>query len=284
MSYATPEADFTFVTNDAAKDPIGSTRPVVAQQQQDIQGQERPLFAAPETAFGFIHSRELVAPAEDHEQDTSLNDKIIQQLPFLAAPETAFGAIHYGEWLDQPTGAAGGDAIPSRYDVVMQQLSLLAAPETAYGAIHYGELLDETLKTQLYEQQERQDSLPHTLSEALADSRPIVVTTPSSPFKVLEVNDAWVGLCGYSREEARNKGLGELLQGAETDTRIANEMVSRLQRDHYSEAYLTNYTKNGRKFQNHIQVGILSADDGTAQYFVGVLNEIQSQNSKNTFA
>jgi PAS domain S-box-containing protein len=142
-------------------------------------------------------------------------------------------------------------------------------------------MLDLATKSRLIELKQRQESLPETMSEALADSRPIVVTSAAFPFDVVDVNQAWVGLCEYTREEAVNRNLDDLLQGPETSAEVARDMISRLKRDQYSEAYLTNYTKSGRKFQNHVKVGLISGDDGTGKFYVGILEEIQSQESGN---
>ena len=106
----------------------------------------------------------------------------------------------------------------------------------------------------------------------------MVVTSAVYPFAVVEVNDAWVGLCEYSREEAINRSLGDLLQGPRTDQNAAREMVKRLQEEDYAEAILTNYSKSGRKFDNFVKVARLSVNgenDSVTELLVGVLEEIQ---------
>jgi PAS domain-containing protein len=133
--------------------------------------------------------------------------------------------------------------LPSEYESIIHSLTLLSSPETAIGVVHYAEMLDMPLNTQLLlseQHRERVASLPHTsMSEALADSRPIVIISASSSsplfFTVVDVNEAWVGLCEYSREEALHQNLGDLLQGPETDTNVTQQMMSRLKRDDYSE-------------------------------------------------
>jgi PAS domain S-box-containing protein len=97
-----------------------------------------------------------------------------------------------------------------------------------------------------------------------------------------------VGGCGYSREEAVQRNIGELLQGPETNVATATDMIRYLKRDSFSKAVLTNYTKDGRKFQNRISVGVISSDGDEAGraggpsnlYFVGVLEDLEAARNK----
>lgn len=216
-------------------------------------------FASPESDFVGMKTRE-----DKEENRTSWSESLS-----YASPEADFTFQDKGE-SSKPADS---------FEPFMRSFSLLASPETALGGFHYGEMLDDTTKRQLLEHMSQQESLPKTLSEALADPRPIVVTSSASPFDIVDVNEAWVGLCGYSREEAVNRNLGDLLQGPETSVRVARDMISRLKREHHSEALITNYTKSGRKFQNRVKVGLLSTDDGTDCFIVGVLEEVEKEGS-----
>jgi PAS domain S-box-containing protein len=210
-----------------------------------------------------------------------------------SSPESAIGVVHLAEKLDGPLKSQldqqqadsmtmylnqNENTDPSELEIMLQTMLLSSSPESATGAIHWSEFLDGSLQSQLAEHQERlerQASLPQSMSAVLADARPIVVTSAASPFSVVEVNDAWVGLCGYSRDEALNRNLGDLLQGPDTNVQVAMKMVAQLDRENYGEAFLTNYDKSGRKFHNFVKIGKLSAnDDGSAQFLVGVLEEI----------
>lgn len=87
------------------------------------------------------------------------------------------------------------------------------------------------------------------------DPRPIVITDTKNPFRIVAVNSAWESLCGYSREECKGRPIGSLLQGPETDLSNVSAMVSKLLTGEEAGTVLTNYTKQGRKFQNNIRVG-----------------------------
>ena len=116
---------------------------------------------------------------------------------------------------------------------------------------------------------------PQTISEAMGDPRPTMVTSSESPYKILHVNDAWVSLCGYQPEESIGHTVGQLLQGPETERFLARELVGKqLQNGPFSQAVLTNYTKQGRKFANYVKVGKMA--DPNLMY-VAILQEISSE-------
>jgi PAS domain S-box-containing protein len=119
--------------------------------------------------------------------------------------------------------------------------------------------------------------LPRTLEDALrpCKKRAIVVTEATKPFKVVDVNRCWEGLCGYSHLESKGKTLGSLLKGPETDQLAATGLISQLLRGEEAGATLTNYTKNGRRFRNRIRVGPLFDNSHNVTHFVGVLQEVQ---------
>ena len=135
---------------------------------------------------------------------------------------------------------------------------------------------DPTIK-QIAAKMKRERPLPKSFAEALEDNRAIVIT--STDGRVVDVNDAWVNLCGYTREAALNRSLGELLHGAETERDVANSLLHQLQADGmapYYEAVLTNYTSDGRKFRNLVKVKAIHSVEGK-EYFMGVLQDISKR-------
>jgi PAS domain S-box-containing protein len=114
--------------------------------------------------------------------------------------------------------------------------------------------------------------LPSTMPQALEEHRQaIVVTEATPPFQIVHVNDVWTGLCGWSMDECRGKTLS-LLQGRETELSAVTSLMNQLLRGEEGGVILTNYTKEGRRFRNHLRVGPC---DGL---FVGVLQEIHDEN------
>lgn len=124
--------------------------------------------------------------------------------------------------------------------------------------------------------------LPRTLEDALRPTnRAVVITETSLPFRIVEVNTAWEGLCGYPFVECQGKTLGSLLGGPETDKSAVTAVVSQLLRGEEAGTVLTNYTKDGRKFRNRLRVGPLKDGDLTT-HFVGVLQEIHDEDRRSS--
>lgn len=251
------------------------------------------LMSSPESALGSVHASEFLSMADktkvlesqgmQHKpaQKVSMFQEFFDNMTLMAAPETATGSVHSSEYMslrekEQLLELQGLHHKPLHNNMLYQEfidhMALMASPESAAGVVSIAGLLDEESKAML-----SQFELPKTLDEALADPRAVVVTSINSPFDIVDVNDAWVGLCGYNKDEAKHQNLGKLLQGPDTNADDAKSMVDKLRREHYANALLTNYTKQGRKFQNRVQAGLLSDSEGRVKYFVGVLEEIMNE-------
>lgn len=111
--------------------------------------------------------------------------------------------------------------------------------------------------------------IPKSMTRARRERhQAIVVTEANPPFKIVYVNSVWEGLCGWSQEECQGKTLS-LLQGQETDVSSITPLLSKLLQGEEAGIVLTNYTKAGRRFRNHLRVGPMEGG-----LFVGVLQEI----------
>jgi PAS domain S-box-containing protein len=209
-----------------------------------------------------------------------------------SSPETAFGSVAMQELLDDrmkhPLRFNDREGSDDFYAFAMA-----SSPETAFGGVAMQELLDDRMKHQLQQvlesqraaqtkKQEEEEAiqavLPKTLAEAMIeeDRRAIVVTTATAPFEIIHVNNAWVGLCGFSKGEALHNTLN-LLQGPQTNRRHAQHLLHELQHGHAASAVITNYTKQGRPFKNLVRVAPIRDDSRRISYFVGVLEEIVNQ-------
>lgn len=111
-------------------------------------------------------------------------------------------------------------------------------------------------------------------------SRAIAITEPTSPFKIIDVNKAWIDLCGYSRKHAVGSTL-KLLQGPETNVEAANKLAKFLlaEKDEtpHSNEYetvLTNYRSDGKRFRNHVRVGLVRDEAGKVVNCVGVFRKL----------
>jgi PAS domain S-box-containing protein len=161
----------------------------------------------------------------------------------------------------------------------MSTMALMASPESATGLVPSAMYLDEESQALLFKIQHQADDLPKTLQEALIDPRAAVITEAIHPFSIVDVNDAWVGLCGYNREEALHQDIGKLLQGPETNHHVARTIVPQLMQEHFANVVLTNYTKQGQRFENKLKAGLISDEQGT-KYFVGVFEALLVESSE----
>ena len=122
-------------------------------------------------------------------------------------------------------------------------------------------------------------AVPNTLEDALQESKDArVVTSATRPFVIEHVNDAWVRLCGFSADEAVGKTLA-CLQGPLSERDEITKIVDQAARGHACSALITNYTKQGQRFQNFLRVVPLvrGNDDAQPSHMLGVLQDVQPQ-------
>lgn len=117
-------------------------------------------------------------------------------------------------------------------------------------------------------------SLPNNLADAFLDPRAIVVTEPSSPFRIIAVNRQWEELCGYTQKESKGETLSHLIQGPHTNIDAVRLVVQKAFKVGGASAVVVNYSKDGREFRNRLQVGPLRDHQGKITSFVGVLEEV----------
>ena len=276
-SYTSPEADFTHIVEDRS--------------YSGFQGHEwsgnlsfaspvSDFTAEPEASTEWEWSKQLSFASPEADYQSAANESSSpeawewsEQLSF-ASPESDFQIASFPtsrQQLDHETAAT------LRASEVMQLA--ISSPESALGSTHAHHLLEAYQMYQLHANRNLSHAavqpLPSTLQEALSasESRAIVVTEAEAPFAVVEVNDAWVGLCGYGKDEARQQSLAALIQGPETNTDALRAMQVQLQRGKEASAHVVNYTKVGRKFYNSLRAGPLF-DNGKVTHFVGILQEV----------
>merc|ERR1712157_616634 len=110
------------------------------------------------------------------------------------------------------------------------------------------------------------DFLPRTWEEALrmekSTEHAIVITTSNEPHTIVHVSDAWMELCGYTRDESMNRTFKDLLHGPDTNHEHASNIARKVfDTNTCQDAYLVNYTKDGRRFYNHLSIGPLYFDE-----------------------
>jgi PAS domain S-box-containing protein len=122
----------------------------------------------------------------------------------------------------------------------------------------------------------QQPLLPTTLAQALCDptyqNAALVVTTATSPFRIVHVNQAWTKLCGFSQEQVLHQSLS-VIQGPKSDVDQVKRMIAQVQSTrHEQETFVINYTSQGVEFMNHLRVGPLVLD--SVELLVGILQNV----------
>ena len=292
LSFASPESDFMSAPEEVHNSTSTSTSEwsgslSFASPESDFKSAPKEVHNSTSTSNEWSDSLSFASPDSDfmsadktvHNSLTSVNDQWSQSLSFVS-PESDFVSAPQTVHLSSITDKS------AYFDADIQEFfesqRLYTSPETATGFMSFADMIDEDVLETLRKKYSLKENMPKTVEDALNDERPIVITTAESPFRVVDVNGAWEGLCGYSRDEAIGCNIGSLLQGPETNVESANEMVRSLQENGYSDTILTNYAKNGRSFENHIQIGMIPRDTSTSNdlYFVGVLDDISGSNNE----
>ena len=108
---------------------------------------------------------------------------------------------------------------------------------------------------------------------------PMVITSASRPYTIVQVNDRWEKLTGYTRHEVVGNRSCSILQGVKSNIKNDNNADANANRRELellmgpvlfqrpSCAMLTNYTKSGRRYRQYVSIYPLSTDSNISHYF-----------------
>src|SRR5699024_3671088 len=91
--------------------------------------------------------------------------------------------------------------------------------------------------------------------------------------EIVYVNDGFCEMTGYSKEEVVGK-TPRILQGAETDQQVLDELKDRLKSGRCFFGQTVNYKKDGTKFINQWDIHPLFDDEGEPEYWVSYQHDI----------
>jgi PAS domain S-box-containing protein len=110
----------------------------------------------------------------------------------------------------------------------------------------------------------------------------VIITTAGSETgqgqTIVYVNDAFVRITGYSREDAIGRSPG-ILQGDRTDTATIEKMGRAIAQGKAIHAEILNYTKDGREYWVDMSIAPIVASDGRATHFVATGRDITERKS-----
>ena len=103
----------------------------------------------------------------------------------------------------------------------------------------------------------------------------MMITEAGRPFRIAHVNPAWELLCGYAAAEALGREAPALLHGPLTDRAAAMAFTRSIEETGFPASMIvTNYTKSGEAFLNHVVTLPLRECGGPILYHAAILTPI----------
>lgn len=99
--------------------------------------------------------------------------------------------------------------------------------------------------------------------------KPMIVTLAEPPYTIIQVNNLWEEMTGYSAEEVVGKASCSILQAPDMDRKPLVELMREVRFKRPASALLVNRNKSGMDFTNYLVVYPLSTDSRIT-YFLGL--------------
>ena len=103
--------------------------------------------------------------------------------------------------------------------------------------------------------------------------KPIIVTTPTAPYRITSVNKEWSEVCGFSASEVLGRTC-RFLQGTDTCTDTLRHLHLAIERRQPTVVQLVNYKKSGQPFLNELSLEPLFNLDAELTGFAGTIKEV----------
>jgi hypothetical protein len=103
-----------------------------------------------------------------------------------------------------------------------------------------------------------------------------VVDATLPDFPLMYVNENFTELTGYSVEESIGQNC-RFLQGPNTDPETVQHIREALKKQQSIKTEILNYTKNGQKFWNELNIDPIFDDSGECLFFVGIQYDISER-------
>ncbi len=122
------------------------------------------------------------------------------------------------------------------------------------------------------------DSFDFNFKDIVENALDIIIVTKADMInepgpEIVYVNDAFVKLSGYSREEAIGKSP-RILQSHETDAKTKTTIRTALQKQEPVRVTIKNYSKSGESYWLDLSIMPLKNDEGVVTHFMAIERDV----------
>ena len=187
---------------------------------------------------------------------------------FVVEPDHEPLADHFDGLRHDDTAVSGISVELKRLDGTRIDAATVSSPVTWNG--------ETLIQTSVMTADGAERGQPMSLRETAAHESPIGVTIADATVDdepLIYVNDAFIELTGYTREEAVGRNC-RFLQGDGTRSEPVAEIRAAIQEGRPTTVELRNYRKDGSLFWNRVTVSPIRDGTGTVTHFLGFQEDV----------
>jgi PAS domain S-box-containing protein len=240
-----------------------------------------PIYVVDETGkFSYVNDAMLEMTGHDRDEIIGESTALIKDEKAVQKAESELGSILSSEAPD--TSQFRVDIVPKNGDPIPCRDHMGVLPyegEEFRGSIGILRNIRDDVRREA-----KLDQLNDELNRRTRamDEAPvgISITDPDRDDNpMIHVNDRFVEMTGYSREESIGQNC-RFLQGPDTDEEAVEELRSAIEAGESTTVELKNYRKNGEPFWNRVSVSPLVDEDGEVSHWVGFQQDVTEYKNK----
>ncbi|WP_144798192.1 hybrid sensor histidine kinase/response regulator [Halorubrum depositum] len=244
------------------------TREIADRYSTVIDALGYPVYVVDETGvFRFVNEPFAELTGYDREEIVGSEPSLIKDDEAVAEAENRLGTILSG---------SGPDVQRFRVDIAPKEGEPIPCRDHMAALPYEGDCFEGSvgILRDVSDEVERREEL-ETKTRAL-DEAPvgITITDPDRPDNpMVYVNDRFVGMTGYDRDEAVGVNC-RFLQGADTDEASVARLREAIDAEEPTSVELLNYRKDGTEFWNRVSIAPIRDAGGRVSEWVGFQEDI----------